>query len=197
MAPLEAAAVVAIKAELSKRHGRHHLPAVVVEKLVRFFTSRGESLADLSLDVDDDDVEAWEKLWAVVAEDAGVDTASDRLRVVQYLHARSRPSSGTTRDATGVANVAITALEANGVSISSEAAAAMQNALAIAEAGDEVDIARWKREKAALVGTQNGTVNVCMFDSYIKLASKSSSITLERALKSDELWAQKKLKMAE
>ena len=36
-----------------------------------------------------------------------------------------------------------------------------------------------------------------MFDSYIKLASKSSVITLERVLKSDELWARKKLKMAE
>eukprot|EP00966_Prymnesium_polylepis_P002322 53506-Prymnesium_polylepis.1 len=181
MAPLEAAAVAAIKAELSKRHGRHHLPSAVVDKLVQFFTSRGESLADLALDVDDDDVDAWEKLWGVVEEDAGVDTASDRLRVVQYLHARSKPASGTTRDATGVANVAIMALEANGVAISSEAAAAMQNALAVAEAGasrlqctshevvfllywgrpgDETDIARWKREKAALVGTQNGTVNV-------------------------------------
>ena len=134
MAPLDAAATAAVKAKLSKRHGRHHLPANVVAKLVQFFTGRGESLVDLPLDVDDDDVDAWEKLWGVIAEDAGVDVSSDRLRVVQYLHVRSKPASGATRDATGVANVAIMALEANGVAISSEAAAAMQNALAVAEA---------------------------------------------------------------
>ena len=74
----------AIKAQrrncpLSKRHGRHHLPVEVVEHLVQFFTRRGKSLADLALDVDEDDVEAWEQLWDTVAEDAGVDTSSDRL----------------------------------------------------------------------------------------------------------------------
>ena len=51
------------------------------------------------------------------------------------MHARAKPASATTRDATGVANVAIMVLEANGVTISSEAAAAMQNALSVAEAG--------------------------------------------------------------
>ena len=132
MARLEAAAIAAIQAEFSKRRGRHKLPAAVIVKIVEFFASRGESLADLPLDLDEDDVTSWEKLWHSIGEDAGVSTASDRLRVVQFLHARSRPASGTARDASGVANVALVALEANGVSISAEAAVAMQNALSVA-----------------------------------------------------------------
>ena len=111
MAPLSEAAAAALLAVLSKRHGRHVLPRdLVVAKLVEFFARRGESISDLPLAVDEEDVPSWETLWLEIAADAGIEATSDRRRLVDFLRVRSKPEGDTAvRDASGLANVALAA----------------------------------------------------------------------------------------
>ena len=135
--PLSTAAAAALQATLYRRHGRHALSRpLVADKLHAFFVARGESINDLPLDVDVDDVDSWADAWKAMAVDAGVALESDRVRLIAWLHARGRPDS-TARAAGGLANTALEALEAHGVTVSPDAIAGMQNAIAAREAGDE------------------------------------------------------------
>ena len=64
MPALSSAASAALLAEFSKRHGRHILPKdLIVQKIVDFFVARGESLAELPLEVDLEDEASWEAEW--------------------------------------------------------------------------------------------------------------------------------------
>ena len=73
MAPLGDAAKAALRAELQGRHGRHVLHRErIVDALVTYCGGRGESVADLPFDVDNDDEQAWEKEWRTLASSASI-----------------------------------------------------------------------------------------------------------------------------
>ena len=63
---------------------------LVAELLVEYFTRRGESVDDLPIDVDRDNVEAWTQEWRDKASDAGITGKSDIEAVVNMLKERSR-----------------------------------------------------------------------------------------------------------
>ena len=209
MAPLASAAEAALRAELSVRHGRHSLSqSLIVNVLVTFLAARGEGINDLPFDVDRDDESTWEREWRQLATSAGVADNLDIDRLIFWLRARSRPIA-SSRDSSGISNVALTTLEKAGVTITNDQAAAMQAAVIMAEAGaaqaqststlcvfllyfgrpgsiDECD--RYERELAALGGIPDGKVRITAFESYSKMLNKSNSIVIERALKSPSLW---------
>ena len=92
---LPPAGISAHQAFWAKRTGRYVLHTTLVqEKLVAFFAGRGESIGELPVDVDVNDVEAWAQEWVVRAKDAGIKAESDRNSVVALLKARSTLGAG-------------------------------------------------------------------------------------------------------
>ena len=129
MPPLSSAATAAHTAFWGGRFGRFTLhPELTAEKLVAFFTKRGESTGELPLDVDKDDVEAWTQEWLIRAKDAEVSAEGDRNAVVSYLKARAAAGTpGATP--TDQAQRVVDALAASGVTIPTSAHSAVSKVL--------------------------------------------------------------------
>ena len=110
------AAELAIKGCLSQTYGRQkNLPSVVT-KLTAHFVGRGESLADLPLPVDTDDVAPWEAEWMAHMTDAGCTSSADKVKLIQWLKARGGATTGREADSVkSWANDVLTDLEAIGV----------------------------------------------------------------------------------
>ena len=213
MAPLGDAAAAALEAELQRAYRGRRLHATLhVAKLHTFFVARGEGLTDLPLDVETQDVTSWRELWQAMVEDAGIGAASDRLRLIQWLEARSTPFADDPSTGVGkAAALALAALESNGATINPAQARAMESALSGGEAGDataqctgalcvallytgmpfaEEDLVWWTSQKMALAtsGSEGGTIDVRTRPSYVKLMKGSTHMNLERALKSYGSW---------
>ena len=60
-AALSAVAEAALAAEFGKMHSGKRLRSVVAKALVAYLAGRGESLTEIGLDVDSDDVEGWKR----------------------------------------------------------------------------------------------------------------------------------------
>ena len=70
----------------AKRYGRHRLhPELVQAKLVAFFAGRGESVDELPLAVDKEDMEAWADEWRQRAADAGALVALAAAGIEPYV----------------------------------------------------------------------------------------------------------------
>ena len=62
--------------------GRALAVEIIQKPLVAYFTDRGEALADLPVDVDVNDVEAWRGEWRDIAKSAGISDLVDVRRLV-------------------------------------------------------------------------------------------------------------------
>ena len=78
MAPLSDASVAAIVAAFSTTYGRFSVTESSRNKLVEVWRGKGETLAELPLDVDVDDVESWKTEWEAMLDDAGIDAKTER-----------------------------------------------------------------------------------------------------------------------
>eukprot|EP00966_Prymnesium_polylepis_P184120 4267356-Prymnesium_polylepis.1 len=208
MSKLGAAAVAAHVAFWSKAVGGRTLSKVLIQDLlIAYFDGRGEALVDLPTDVDVDDVEDWRKEWQTIAKSAGIADEVDRDRLVKHLEKRAAGPSASK--AKGVAAKALETLETHGVVLSAAVVSDLEKSLAMGEAGDalaqstccdcvailftgavfeEGDRERWHRLKNALAPGGEGQIDICRFTSYTKLQNDSNCITLERALRSPQLW---------
>ena len=185
--------------------GRNLSAELIQKPLAQYFTDRGEALADLPVDVDVNDVDAWREEWADIAKSAGISDVVDARRLVGWLEKRSSgPAAGR---ATGAAGKALETLDAHGVTLSSAIISDLEKALAVGEAGDAAaqctccltvallytgapyspdDVEQWQRLKSALPSGSKGTINVKLFESYTKMHHKGNHISLERALRSQK-----------
>ena len=99
MAPLGAAAVAAIEAELATKHGRHSLAQTTRDKLRDFWAERGEVWSSLPIDVDSDNVEVSREEWRDLAESAGIDVKYDVTKLLIWLEERATgPRSGRSTE---------------------------------------------------------------------------------------------------
>ena len=76
VAPLSALAEASLAAEFGKTHSGKRLRSVVAKALVAYLAGRGESLTEIGLDVDNNDVEGWKRTWEGTMRGAGI--AEDR-----------------------------------------------------------------------------------------------------------------------
>ena len=211
MAP--AAAELALVGCFQQVYGRHKNRQFVVEKLAAHFTGRGEALPDLQLAVDLDDVESWEVEWDAHMVDANCESKADRIKLIQWLKARSGNAGGRDIDKVkSWANDVINDLESVGVVLDARQTAELRAKIDTREKGElksqcigkmPVGILYWGRALSdqdgeeyeaqfnALGGADGGTVDVTRFESYIKLHKNTegrSVMTLERALKKESDW---------
>ena len=94
MPALDAAGRTAHHAFWAKRFGRFSLhKECVQDKLSIFFAGRGETVGELPLDVDKDNLEQWAEEWRQKAEDAGVASRSDREAIVNWLKEKTKVNS--------------------------------------------------------------------------------------------------------
>ena len=114
MAP--SAAELALEAEFAIKHGRYALSKPLIrDKLIAYWSGRGETLVDLPLDVDNDDVTSWEGEWKAMAASAGVADAVDQNRLIGWLKARANPAVGSGgTHSESLASRVMTSLEAAG-----------------------------------------------------------------------------------
>ena len=183
------------------------LRPAVQAALVAHFVARGETLRDLPLAVDVDDLPTWESEWKAHLVDAGNGSAADAIRLLKWLKARSGSSLGRETDKTkSLANDVICDLEQIGVILGARETAELRARITAREKGElkaqttgrlPVGILYWGRAMTmedgeeydaqfnALGGAEGGTVDITRFDSYIKLHNKTTSrglLTLERAI---------------
>ena len=104
--------------------------------LVKRFVARGESLTELPLDVEKDDVESWESYWRAELAASGIADAGDSVRFIQWLHARSNPVTAAAKGASGTLLKVLEALAAHGVVVPSTAVSGISAALSAGIAGD-------------------------------------------------------------
>ena len=208
MAP--SASEIAIRGALVRTHGPYkNNVAKVVEPLVAYFVGRGESLVDVPLDVPSTSKSDHERRWRAKLLAAGITDAGDVEDFLLWMDARSAPSgSGGAGTASGLAKVALVALEAAGERPSAAALINLEKALALGEAGDEesqcqcaqvafllvwgrdptpVEEAEWERQFASFGGREGGRIDITSDEKYGKLQKSSElvgRITLRRALRS-------------
>ena len=164
-------------------------------------------MAEVPLDVDVDNSEAWHEEWAAILEEAGL-KGVDATRFMLWLKERSKPSSGKGARS-GVASATLAVLDKHGVVVTDKVVAELETVVKMGDAGDELsqstcgecvgilytgevyqveDLETWRRLKAGLTPGGGGKINITRFQSYGKLVGKTNLVTLERALKKRELW---------
>ena len=207
--PLDAAEKAALAGILAESHGRYKLAVDVQESLRDYFAAKGRGVMDLPWDVDKTADDAWAKEWRAYLRAAGVKDEADELLLVEWLRARSAPSSGASSQ--GITKVALEALENNGYKLTAAAAAALERELSASEAGSEeaqcvnarvafrlltnVDPtpaleALWQQQFASLTSVRGGVgIDIPSLKEYKDMHKPSTSsvqmFTLERALKSE------------
>ena len=113
--PLGAAAEAALKSALQREHGGIKLNAALVTPLVAYFAGRGEAVTELPLDYPLRGTEDFERRWLAKLRAAGVADEGDQVDFILWTKARAAPgSAGGAATATGLAKVALLALEAAG-----------------------------------------------------------------------------------
>ena len=204
------AAETAIVTALARQHGVYKLNVkAVVEPLAAYYVGRGESLADIPLDVPSVNKADHERRWRARLTAAGVADAGDCEDFLLWMDARSAPvGSGGAGAASGLAKVALVALEAAGDRPSAAGMTSLEKALALGESGDEEaqcccalvaflliwgrdpfpnEEVEWDRQHASLGGRPGGKIDITSDEKYGKLQKSSElvgRITLRRALRS-------------
>ena len=208
MAP--SAVEIAIRGALMRAHGpyKNHV-ASVVDPLVAYFVNRGDSLVDIPLDVPSSGKVDHERRWRAKLLAAGITDAGDVEDFLLWMDARSAPAgAGGAGVASGLAKVALVALEAAGEKPSAAAMSSLEKALALGESGDEegkcqcaqvafllvwgrdptpAEEVEWDRQFASFGGREGGRIDITSDEKYGKLQKSSElvgRITLRRALKS-------------
>ena len=83
------AQLAAHRAVWSGVHGNKRLPkALVQDKLVAYFGSRGETVTELELVPDKDNLDAWRAEWDATLLDAEITSAADRLKTIGWLESK-------------------------------------------------------------------------------------------------------------
>ena len=137
MAPVSAEEA-AIRGALGRTHGVYKLARPLVDALVTYYLGRGESLTDIPLDVPSGGTVAHERRWRARLLAAAVTDAGDSEDFLLWMEARAAPvGSGGAGSASGLAKVALVALEAAGDRPSVRGLVELEKALALGEAGDE------------------------------------------------------------
>ena len=133
------AAAIAIGEALKRVHGPYKNNVnTVVDPLVTYYTGRGESLADIPLDVPSVNKTDHERRWRARLVAAGVADQGDIEDFLLWMDARSAPvGAGGAGAASGLAKVALVALESVGDRPSAAGMTALEKSLALGEAGDE------------------------------------------------------------
>lgn len=203
----------ALSGLFAKRHNEEFLHKTIhVGKLAEYFSERGEGVADMAWTVPEGDEakKSWAREWMIHARDAGIASEADQERVVRWLVARAAPKVAGSRSADGgVASLALQSLEDQGVSLKPSEIQALQADLAKGEAGEAE--AQYKSSKTVAIiltlqpfsdedeltyaalqraagGRRKGKIDITRFSSYTRLHNKSTAMTLERALRTDEMW---------
>jgi len=207
--PLGAAATAAVTSALQREHGGIRLNIALVTPLVAYFSGRGEAVTELPLDYPLRGTEDFERRWLAKLRAAGVTDEGDQVDFLLWTKARAAPSSaGGAATATGLARVALLALEAAGDRPSVAGLTNMERALAVGEAGEEEqqccnsvvaynliwgrdptasETDTWDRQKASLGSRDGGRIDLTSDEKYGKLQKSSELIgrvTLRRALRS-------------
>ena len=207
--PLSSAAAAALKSALGREHGGLKLHSSVVDALVTYFSGRGEALTELPLDYPVRGSEDFERRWMAKLRSASIMDEGDQVDFVLWTKARSVPGGpGAASAATGLAKMALVALEEAGDRPSAAGLINLEKALAVGEAGEEEDQccnavvaynllwgrdpsaaeeAAWGRQKASLGNREGGKIDLTADEKYGKLQKTSELIgrvTLRRALKS-------------
>ena len=134
------AQLAAHRAVWSGVHGNKRLPkALVQEKLVTYFGSRGETVTELELVPDKDNLEAWRAEWDATLKDAEITSAADRLKTIGWLESKGglRGSVAAVTGSTNpLARMALEAFESVGASVPPEGILALDRALAAKDSGE-------------------------------------------------------------
>ena len=179
-ATLSGAASAALKSALGREHGGLKLHPTVVDALVTYFAGRGEALTELPLEYPSRGTEDFERRWLAKLRAATVADEGDQVDFLLWCKARSVPGgSGAASAASGLAKVALLALEEAGDRPSAAGLVNMEKALAIGEAGEEgeqccnavvaynlvwgrdptsAEEAAWGRQKASLGSREGGKI---------------------------------------
>ena len=206
---LSDAGKAALKSALEREFGGLRLHVTVVSALVTYFAGRGEALVDLPLDYPLRASDDFERRWLAKLRSAGVADEGDQVDFMLWTKARSAPGgSRGAATATGLAKVALLALEEAGDRPSVAGLTNMEKALAIGEAGEEeaqcsnatvaynliwgrdptaAEAEAWDRKKASFGSREGGRIDLIADEKYGKLQKSSEligRITLRRALKS-------------
>ena len=212
MAPLSDASVAAIVAAFSTTYGRFSVTESSRNKLVEVWRGKGETLAELPLDVDVDDVESWKTEWEAILDDAGINAKTERVRIILWLEARRGPK-GAKRTDVSKTRQTLEILDKYGTVVPSGAIAKLERVMSASDAGNALDQCMsvvcvgilymgqvfseedediWKRQKAAIAVKGGeagfGRIEVRKFPGYLKLMSKSTEPNLERALRTPAGW---------
>ena len=92
-------------------HGNKRLPKPLVQdKLVAYFGSRGETVTELELVPDRDNLDTWRAEWDATLVDAEITSAADRLKTIGWLESKGG-LRGSVSAVTGSTNLARMALE--------------------------------------------------------------------------------------
>ena len=135
---LGAAATAALESVLKREHGGMKLHGDCVAALVAYFAGRGEAVTDLPLDYPLRGSEDFERRWLAKLRAAKVADEGDQVDFLLWTKARSAPAAGGgAATATGLAKVALLALEEAGDRPSVAGLSNMEKALAVGEAGEE------------------------------------------------------------
>ena len=208
MAPVSAEEA-AIRGALGRTHGVYKLARPLVDALVTYYIGRGESLTDIPLDIPSGGTVAHERRWRARLTAASVTDAGDAEDFLLWMEARAAPTgSGGAGSASGLAKVALVALEAAGDRPSVRGLVELEKALALGEAGDEdsqcccavvaflllwgrgptpQEELEWDRQHSLLAGRRGGKIDILSDEKYGKLQKSSElvgRVTLKRALKS-------------
>ena len=211
--PLDAAAKLALEGVLAERFGRFEIAIDTREAIVDYFVARGRGVMSLPWDVDKSNERAWETEWIRYLTAAKVADEAEQYIMIQWLRARSAPSSGTAKQ--GAMKVALDTLVQHGVKLVPATEAALERELAASEAGSESvqcrnarvafrlllncdpspeDDAWWGRQNAAYTTDEFGYgIDIpslkCYKDNFKVSNSGVQLVTLERALKSQQEFA--------
>lgn len=200
------AQLAAHRAVWSGVHGNKRLPkALVQDKLVAYFGSRGETVTELELVPDKDNLDAWRAEWDATLIDAEVSSAADRLKTIGWLESKGglRGSVSAVTGSTNLARMALEAFESVGASVPPEGILALDRALAAKDSGEVVaqctcvdaigaiylgksklepeSVAWIERSKASI--DPDGTIDLCVMKEYSVQMQKTTSNMAERAFK--------------
>ena len=210
---LDAAAKLALEGVLAERFGRFEIAIDTREAIVDYFVARGRGVMSLPWDVDKSNERAWETEWIRYLTAAKVADEAEQYIMIQWLRARSAPSSGTAKQ--GAMKVALDTLVQHGVKLAPATEAALERELAASEAGSESvqcrnarvafrlllncdpspeDDAWWGRQNAAYTTDEFGSgIDIpslkCYKDNFKVSNSGVRLVTLERALKAQQEFA--------
>ena len=165
---------------------------------------------DVPLDVDVHDVTGWEARWMARAQDAEIDSATDKADLLAWLKARGRPGNKASDPDQGVAQTVVQTLEAEGCTISASAAAVATRAVKQLEAGDELsqctsakciwllylgvcpteEEVEWfdvqLRGSSSAGSSEGGTIDITRAKTWSHTVNKTGALILSRALLKSE-----------